>query len=115
MQGVPATYLGRIVDKEHFRAFIFNANGNKRLVKSWDEYESCMATGVWFPTLDDAIGVKKEEPKQKRKPKAQKPEPLKVEAEEVEEVHDLQDDGLEDDGMVYEVKPEDDFLPNGNK
>lgn len=50
MQGAPAIYLGKIVNKDHFRVFIYSSNGDKKLVESWDEYESNMKTGVWFST-----------------------------------------------------------------
>ncbi len=53
MQGAPAIYLGRIVQKEHFRVFIYNADGTKKLVKSWDDYEHHMSLGIWFATRKD--------------------------------------------------------------
>lgn len=48
MEGIPATYLGRIVSKEHFRVFIYSATGARKLVESWDEFEAHMETGLWF-------------------------------------------------------------------
>lgn len=55
MEGKNAIYLGRIVPKHNFRAFIYSPNGQKRLVESWDEFEANMATGVWFARQEDAI------------------------------------------------------------
>lgn len=41
-------YLGRWVSKEHFRTFVYNEKG-KRLANSYDEYESLIGSGLWFP------------------------------------------------------------------
>lgn len=112
MQGVPAIYKGKIINKENFRAYIYGANGNKKLVNSWDEFEANVQTGVWFASKKDAENVKQVEeqkPKQKRAKKIEKQEPVKVEdvsQSDEEEILDL------DDGSVFEVT--DDFLPNGN-
>lgn len=83
MKGTPAVYLGRIVNKEKFRAFIYGANGEKKLVKSWDEFESCMQSGLWFATEQyveeitvAAPLIAKPKPKSKAKPKMEKPEKL---------------------------------------
>ena len=54
MEGIPANYLGRLVSKENFRAFIYAPNGVKKLVNSWDEFEKEMASGLWFATIDEA-------------------------------------------------------------
>jgi hypothetical protein len=48
MDGATAIYLGKIVDKKHFRVFVYSADGQKRLVESWKEFESLMETGLWF-------------------------------------------------------------------
>lgn len=53
MKDIPAIYLGRIVSKENFRAYIYGNNEQKKLVESWDEFESHMATGLWFASLSD--------------------------------------------------------------
>lgn len=117
MEGTPAIYLGRIVEKKNFRAFIYGVNGEKRLAESWEEFEANMESGVWFATLEDALASKAiveddkpieadEKPKSKPKPKAKpkskaKPEPVFV----IEDSEDV----LPDDGSVFEVT--DDFLP----
>lgn len=89
MKGVPAVYLGQIVDKEHFRAFIYGADGARKLVESWDDFEKHMATGIWFSTQEDAANrVPVEAPKRVRN------KPVSV--------------------MTLELKeevPDDDFLP----
>lgn len=54
MKGVTAIYLGRIVNKDHFRAFVYNAKGEARCVDSWDEFESHMQSGIWFATEEQA-------------------------------------------------------------
>lgn len=98
MKGTPATYLGRIVDKEKFRTFVYGAKGEKRLVESWDEYEAAMESGIWFATVPEAVV----QPKQKPKPKSRS----KVKSELIDEL----DDVLPNDDSVFEVK--DGFLPN---
>lgn len=102
MEGTPAVYLGRIVDKKNFRAFIYGLNGQKRLVESWEEFEANMQIGLWFATAEDACATK-EVVKAVRKP-ARKPK-QKVEVQVDDDVEDV----LPDDGSVFEVT--DDFLP----
>ena len=46
-------YMGRWVDREYFRTFVFSApdalkGTQKKLAKSWDEYQSLIASGLWF-------------------------------------------------------------------
>ncbi len=61
-------YLGRIVSKENFRAYIYSPDGSQKLVESWDEYEKHMETGLWLasprkdapPSGDELQEVKKE-------------------------------------------------------
>lgn len=116
MEGTPAIYLGRIVEKKNFRAFIYGANGQKRLAESWEEFEANMESGLWFASIEDAEKSKppandpveddkplaaKAKPKSKPKPKPKaKPEPI---------VSEDAEDVLPDDGTVFEVT--DDFLP----
>lgn len=54
MNETKADYLGRIVDKKHFRAFIYAPNGDSKLVETWDDFEAQISTGVWFDTKDKA-------------------------------------------------------------
>jgi hypothetical protein len=54
MQGTQVIYLGRSIAKEGFRAFIYGSQGNKKLVKNWDEFEAHMASGIWFATQNEA-------------------------------------------------------------
>jgi len=69
MKGTPAIYLGRIVEKSNFRAFIYGANGEKKLVNSWDEFEVSMESGLWFATPEDSVVKEVEAPKPIAKPK----------------------------------------------
>lgn len=41
-------YQGKMIDKRVFRAFIYSADGAKKLVKSYDDYVEHMQTGIWF-------------------------------------------------------------------
>jgi len=45
-------YLGRWVDKEHFRAFVYGLNGQKTLADNYDEYEKLISSGIWFDSLE---------------------------------------------------------------
>ena len=72
MNNSPAVYLGRIIPKEHFRAYIYKANGDKKLVNSWDEFEAHMETGIWFAEDINAKEVQTEEAIEKPKKKSTK-------------------------------------------
>lgn len=114
MKGEPARYLGRIVSKEHFRAFIYGADGQKKLVESWDSFEAHMQTGLWFASKHDAesiaqaadVAVLVHEKKEKIKRSVRKKEIEEpVNAPEVDVLHA----NTETDNLVVEAK--DDFLP----
>lgn len=109
MDGKPAIYLGRIVSKENFRAFIYGASGTTRLVESWDEFESYMQTGLWFATKSDALIPTENDisQKAKRPPKSKKVEVVTLlhkEESQVDATHIPED-------AAFEVV--DDFLPKG--
>ena len=93
MKGTPAIYLDRIVEKKHFRAFIYGADGEKKLVESWDEFEAAMQSGIWFATPKDV----QEKPKPKSRSKAKS---------KIETVTDSEESGnvIPEDGSVFEVK-----------
>lgn len=55
-------YNGRLVDKEHFRAFVYSID-EQRLAKSYDEYVRHIQTGVWFDSPEKVIAPKKGKPK----------------------------------------------------
>lgn len=96
MEGKPALYLGRIVSKEQFRAFIYSPDGSQRLVNSWEEFEKFMETGLWFALKEDAINrIPVEKPKRTRKEAS------------IEESRT--------DEQVFEVNEQDDFLPKARK
>jgi hypothetical protein len=84
MKGIPAIYLGQIVDKKHFRTFVYSMDGSKKLVESWDQYEKHMESGLWFSTQEDAKSrVPVEKPKRVRnKPVAAKPQELEKKDDE---------------------------------
>lgn len=58
MQGEPAIYRGKIVDKKHFRVFVYNANGDAKLVESWEKFQDAMQSGIWFATKAEALTIK---------------------------------------------------------
>ena len=41
-------YLGRWVNKEHFRAFVYNEQHEQKLADSYKEFESLIASGLWY-------------------------------------------------------------------
>ncbi len=115
MEGTPAMYLGRIVEKKNFRAFIYGPNGEQRLAESWEEFEANMQSGVWFASKEDAeaskvvIDVQVEHKgtikvKQKSKPKPRPKSKSKPKPAPVEKFDEEQLDVLPDDGSVFEVK-----------
>lgn len=71
-------YNGRWVDKEFFRAFVYNTTEQK-LAQSYKEYEALIATGLWFDNKTMAAEAKKlsESPRAEilelKQPKARKP------------------------------------------
>lgn len=60
-----AFYLGQWVDKAHFRAFVYDGKGNKKLAKSYPEFESLTANGLWFASEPD-VSSKERKPKDGR-------------------------------------------------
>lgn len=84
MKGTPAIYLGRIVDKKNFRAFIHAPDGARRLVESWEEFEANMQSGVWFATPEDAK-ASLDVPKPKAKPRASRNKKVEFKPEVQEE------------------------------
>ena len=55
-------YLGRWVDKKHFRAFVYSKDGKEKLASTYEEYEDLVTSGIWFATKDEA-STKREKPK----------------------------------------------------
>lgn len=105
MKGTTAIYKGRIVDKKFFRTFVYGADGQKKLVESWDAYEALMQTGIWFATKEDAKeSIEQAKSKPKPKPRAKPNKSKAVKVEEVEQSDDLDLDGLND--QVFEVTDE---------
>lgn len=109
MEGTPAIYLGRIVDKKTFRAVVYGSDGKKKLVKTWDEFESAMQSGLWFAKAEDAkecvAPMESEEVLEipvKRKTKPQKKPVSESTLKEGKQPAKLREE--HNDGMVYEVK-----------
>jgi len=116
MEGTPAIYLGRIVSKDNFRAFIYAPNGGQRLVESWEEFEANMQSGLWFATPEDAKGAVEVAKPKPRPSRAKKPVP--VTTLELKEDAPVEDDFIEEElipcppeDVAFEVT--DDFLPKG--
>ncbi len=96
MEAAKALYLGRNIEKRNFRTYVYGANGEKRLVESWEEFEASIQSGVWFISLDDSKAPDIDElPKVVKGKSKQKSKSKPI-----------------DDESVFEVT--DDFLPKGN-
>jgi hypothetical protein len=113
MKGTPAIYLGRIVEKKNFRAFVYGPNGERKLVESWDAFEAAMQSGIWFASKEDAEESKvlpseeedaKPKSRSRSKPKGTTRAKIQLESDEVDEPKD----DLEND-TVFEVKGDDTF------
>lgn len=54
-------YLGRMIPKKGFRAYVYSVDGKSLLVNSWPEFEKQIASGVWFDSVEKARekGLKK--------------------------------------------------------
>lgn len=46
-------YNGKLVNKKEFRAYVYGFENKKKLVNHYDEFESMVSTGLWFPKLKD--------------------------------------------------------------
>jgi hypothetical protein len=106
MDSVPVKYLGRIVKKENFRTNVYAPTGAKKLVESWEAFETAMASGLWFSTLQDA---KDSVPVVEEKPARAKRSTKKDTAVEILEASE----GVIDKGPIEMI--EDDFLPKESK
>lgn len=110
MEGSPAIYLGRLVSKENFRAFIYAPDGGQRLVESWEEFEANMQSGVWFATPEDAKASVEVEEKPKAKPRPSRAKKIEVAPAEDDLIEEELIDSPPEDA-AFEVT--DDFLPKG--
>lgn len=52
-------YKGRWVNKEHFRAFVYNGNGEQQLARSHAHFEQLIGSGIWFASAADALPKRK--------------------------------------------------------
>ena len=55
-------YLGRWVNKNTFRAFVYSETEEK-LANSYDDFEKLIATGVWYPERPKVSSEKMRKPK----------------------------------------------------
>lgn len=47
-------YMGRMIPKEGFRAFVYGKDNRQKIVESWDEFLNHLATGDWFSSQKEA-------------------------------------------------------------
>jgi len=53
-------YLGRWVDKDSFRAYVYDKDGNEHLANSYKEFEELTSSGIWFASKPDASKTRKQ-------------------------------------------------------
>ncbi len=53
-------YKGKWVNKEHFRAFVYNDKGEQKLAKSHQHFEKMIGSGAWFSSLAEASPKRKQ-------------------------------------------------------
>lgn len=46
-------YEGRWINKIHFRVFVYNEQGEKKLASSYEQYASLIESGEWFSSKED--------------------------------------------------------------
>ena len=56
-------YLGRVVPKAGFRAFVYGLENKSMLVNSYEEFEKAITSGIWWPSKDHIL--EKTRPKKK--------------------------------------------------
>lgn len=112
MKGLTAIYQGKVVQKAHFRAYVYSPDGSQHLVESWDEFEKKMESGIWFATKQQAHDAFAVEPIAEEKTK--KPYKARVTTLELKEavipVGIKEPVGMFQNQMTDKVK-QDDFLP----
>ena len=47
------TYQGRQVPRKGFRVFVYGKNDTKKLVNSFDEFESHIQSGNWYERIEE--------------------------------------------------------------
>ena len=52
-----AMYMGRVIPKEGFRAFVYGKENRRRIVESWDEFMCHVETGEWFSSPEELQAV----------------------------------------------------------
>lgn len=57
-------YLERWVDKDNFRAFVYDKNGESKLANNYKEFEDLTTSGIWFASKVEA-SLAKSQRKQK--------------------------------------------------
>ena len=70
-------YMGRWVSREHFKTFVYNADGQK-LAKTYEEFSNLISSGLWSaepyvykapPTPEDILKIINEDRAPKKQPK----------------------------------------------
>lgn len=63
-------YLGRWVNKDQFRAYVYNDKGEQKLADSYHEFQTLTTSGLWFAerpecrkqTIEPKVSLKSVEP-----------------------------------------------------
>lgn len=104
-------YLGRMVPRLGFRAYVYAQDGSNKLVESYDGYQDAMASGVWFAAIEDAsaIAVLSEEAPKRTRKSGRKETAIDI-LEEAEDAEYAE----QQDSLDVKVELNDSFLPREN-
>lgn len=59
MEEIKVNYLGRMVSKKNFRVFVYDKNGQQKLVESWSDFRVETSSGNWFPEPQNEVSDEK--------------------------------------------------------
>ena len=54
-------YQGRWVDKQNFRAFVYDLNGNEKIANSYQDFMDLTSTGIWYESKPEASPQKRKQ------------------------------------------------------
>lgn len=65
-------YLGKPTKKLHFRAFVYNKEGEQKICNNYQSFKKELETSEWFESIEAAIAYDSENSKQEEKVEKQK-------------------------------------------
>ena len=71
-------YLGRLINKRHFRGFVFSfcpkGNTVRKLAENYEEFLKYVSTGIWFSSEEELLESKEKAKKKDKQEKSKKDE-----------------------------------------